>query len=557
MKKPMKNQGIQRRSQDMNRQSVTPLNIPRSLRGHEVSTLTSMPAGRMVPIAAAPILREDAVRRANVRLSFEMHETAEVLMNAVHCTVKAYLVPYLAFERFGGGMDFLNRSYQGVPSFEGDVVIPFFETENRGAIGTNEILERMGLHVPVGAPYNTAYVEAYNEIWNYRAKNRSLSLASRDRLDKTLAPAFWQHQRYKHIVPDFDQALIDGEVALNVTNAQMPVKGFGRNADGTWINPVVADWRDSDGSITNETRYVSMVHNNDFRSLGYGMKLDDGVPQIFAELQNDGITVSLANIELAKKTASFAKLREQYNGLDDEYIIDMLMSGLSVPEQAYKQPMLLASQSTIFGHSKRYASDGASLTESVVNGATYVDLTYRVPRITTGGVIMIVAECVPDQLFERQQDPLLITTTVEQLPEFLRDELDPEKVDVVRCEYVDVDHDTPDSVFGYEPLNAKWDVKARRVGGRFLRPEVDAPFDEDRQRIWAVEVPNPTLTEDFYLASEIHTKPFADQNIDPFEVVATGQMVIEGNTVFGPALIEASDNYEKVLAKAPLETIEK
>ena len=195
----------------------------------------------------------------------------------------------------------------------------------------------------------------------------------------------------------------------------------------------------------------------------------------------------------------------------------MLMGGLTVPEQGLQQqPILVGQQSTIFGLSKRYASDGANLTESVVNGATFVDLNINIPRISTGGIVMIVAECVPDQLFERQQDPLLFTSSTEQLPEFLRDELDPEKVDTVFCGYVDVDHDTPNAVFGYEPLNAKWDIKARRVGGRFLRPEVDAGFDEDRQRIWACEVQNPTLSRDFYLSWDVHTKPFADQNQDPF-----------------------------------------
>nr|WP_321483032.1 hypothetical protein [uncultured Cohaesibacter sp.] len=544
----MKN--IVRRNMSMNRQSTTPISVPRSLRGHEVSTLTSMPAGRMVPIAAMPLLREDSVRRGQIRCSFEMHETAEILMNAVHCSVKAYLVPYLAFDRFSG-MDDLNKSYMGVPLREGEEPVDFFETEVRGDVGTNPILERMGLHAKPTDNVNTAYVEAYNQIWNYRATNRSLNIDHRERLDKTLAPAFWKHDRYKHIVPDFDQALIDGEVALNIAEARIPVKGIGTAATNKGTFPNVYETGETSAkTITGWSTYSAYMQMEEDPD-------NPGFPAVFAELAENGITVSLSNIEAAKKTAAFAKLREQYNGLEDDHIIDMLMSGLTVPEQAYKQPMLLSSQSTIFGLSKRYASDGANLTESVVNGATFVDLNIVLPRITTGGVIMVVAECVPDQLFERQQDPLLFTSEVSQLPDFLRDELDPEKVDVVKCAYVDVDHDTPDTVFGYEPLNAKWDIKARRVGGRFLRPEVDASFDEDRQRIWACEVQNPTLTEDFYLSDEIHTKPFADQNQDPFEVVAVGQLVIEGNTVFGAALIEASDNYEQVLSHKPTEAIEK
>ena len=96
-----------------------------------------------------------------------------------------------------------------------------------------------------------------------------------------------------------------------------------------------------------------------------------------------------------------------------------------------------------------------------------------------------------------------------------------------------------------------------RIGGKFYRPEVDAGFDEDRQRIWAVETQNPTLSTDFYLCTNIHTKPFVVTNQDPFEVVTQGEVFIEGNTVFGGHLVEATDDYEKVLALAPQDRIEK
>ncbi len=221
------------------------------------------------------------------------------------------------------------------------------------------------------------------------------------------------------------------------------------------------------------------------------------------------------------------------------------------------QPMLLAEKRTIFGMAKRYASDGASLTESVVNGATYLDMSIQCPRIGTGGVIMIVAEITPDQLFERQEDPYVHTVDVESLPQYLRDTLDPEKVDIVKNSRIDIDHDQPNDTFGYEPMNARWNINCPRVGGRFYRPKVDAGFDEDRQRIWAVETKNPRLSTDFYLCTNIHTKPFVVTNQDPFEVVTQGDVFIEGNTVFGGHLVEATDDYEKVLALAPTERVEK
>ncbi|TIS12727.1 MAG: hypothetical protein E5X07_39360, partial [Mesorhizobium sp.] len=119
-----------------------------------------------------------------------------------------------------------------------------------------------------------------------------------------------------------------------------------------------------------------------FESGGPWMKVSTGVagtaiPEIYAELQNAGITVSLSNIELAKKTAAFARLRTQYNEHSDQYLINMLMDGLTIPEQAMMQPILIGEQTTIFGMSKRYATDAANLKESVVNGATMVDMAIQ------------------------------------------------------------------------------------------------------------------------------------------------------------------------------------
>lgn len=546
------------RSLDHNRQSVVPINMPPTLRGHMLGTLTTLAAGRMVPLAVAPILREDSVRRGQLTVDFEMQETEEILMNSVHAKVKAYFVPYLAFERFNS-MDELNRSYKNVPLREGEQPVPFFETIPKTAEGTDPILESLGLHAKEGDDINTAYYEAYNIIWNFLATNRSLSIEHRERLDKTLAPAFWNHQRYKHIVPDFDQALNEGEVALNIANAKIPIKGIGAgNQIYGQNNQNVYETGETAVKQYASSSYISGQNASFFTYLEEDPD-NPGFPGVFAEMQQNGITVSLANIEAAKKTAAFAKLREKYNGHDDEYIIDLLMSGLSVPEQHYKQPMLLASQETIFGVSKRYASDAANLTESVVNGQTSVQMNIRLPRVPMGGLIMIVAECLPDQLFERQQDPLLSISTVDDLPQADRDHMDPEKVDVVYNNYVDVDHDTPSAVFGYEPMNAKWDIKAYRIGGDFYRPLVDGAFDEDRNYFWSNEVQNPTLSEDFYLSTTVHTKPFAGAlgSNDPFRALVRGQLVIQGLTQFGPALIEASDNYEKVLENVPTETIEK
>lgn len=534
------------------RMATNAIVAPRTLRHQTARALTSLPAGKMVPIAAFPLLREDTLRSGRIRQTFELNETAEILMNAVNVHVRAYLVPMLALDRFNGSMDQLNRSYEGEPPLEGEAVVPYIETQAFGAHQTNKVYQYLGLHGRTDQLVNTAYLEAYNQIWNFRAKNRSPKLTLRTRLQSDLAPAFWSHDRFRHIVPNFDQAAIDGEVALNVVNSQLPVKGFGISNQAAASG---VTFRETGG--TTKTGVNGWWLNKDTQSTWLQVEQDPanvGYPAVFAEMAANGITVSLSNIELAKKTQAFAKLREEYNQHED-WVINLLMDAITIPDQFYKQPMLLAERKTIFGMAKRYASDAGNLTESVVNGATFLDMSIQTPRIGVGGIVMIVAEITPDQLFERQEDPFLAANSVNDLPQFLRDYLDPEKVDVVKNGRIDVDHATPNGTFGYEPLNARWNIDAPRIGGRFYRPEVNAGFDEDRQRIWAVETVNPTLGPDFYLCTNIHIKPFAVTTGDVAEVVTQGELFIEGNTVFGGHLIEATDDYEKVMAEAPQDRI--
>ena len=539
----------------LNRQEVSPIPTIRSSRMDEARGLTSLPAGKMVPLKAIPLLREDSMQ-GRYRISFEMHETAEVLLNAVNVRVMAYLVPWLAFDRFEGSMDAFNKSYAGQPSLDGGTVIPFIEKQAFGTHGSNEVYKYLGVHGKPADQVNTMYLEAYNQIWNHRATNRSEDIAPRGRLDSDLAEAFWLHQGFKHIVPDFDQAVMEGEVALNVIEGQLPVKGIGKKS--TVYTPPGFGVRESDGSIQTYAKSARIGFGTEDNNVHIAENPDNpGFPAIFAEMQENGITVSLSNIELAKKTQAFAKMREQYAGHSEQWLIDMLMNGLQVPDQALKQPMLLADKTTVFGMQKRYATDGASLTDSVVNGATYVDLALNIPRLATGGVVMIVAEITPEQMFERQKDMFFHADTVEDFPEYMRDFLDPEKVAVVTNDYVDIDHDTPNATFGYAPLNYQWNRAAPNIGGRYYRPEVDAAFDEDRQRIWAVETQNPTLSKDFYLCTTMHTKPFADTVNDPFEAVTRGLAVIHGNTVFGHALREANNNYDAILEHVDQSRIEK
>lgn len=546
---------------NVNRQHTAPLKGPRTNRNHAVAVLTSGKPGKCIPIAAIPMLREDALR-GRIRVNLEMLETKEILMNPVTARVTAYCVPFLAFERFEGSRDQFDRSYMGQPKVEGGDVVPFLEAGVRGvAIGPDSFEAALGLHNPVGRKECIAYKEAYNAIWNFRARNRSKELTLRARNNASLAPAFWQHSRFAHVLPDFDQAVIDGEVALNIVDQNIPLNGIGvrQLTAGAASN---FDVRTTVGTATENWAKAWSTDQEPGAGHGGVIIREDpdrpGFPAVFAEMAASNITLSLANLELARKTQAFAKLRERYEGHDDEYIIDMLMDGLSIPDQALKQPFLIADRTVRFGQAKRYATDSGNLDDSAVSGAAMVDIALRVPRLNTGGVVIVQVEILPEQLFERQSDPLFNSENHDKWPEFLRDTLDPEKVDVIKNGDIDMSHATPDGTFGYAPMNWAWNAFGPRLGGKFYKPSPTTPNDDVRQRVWAVERANPTLAADFYIAQYgIHTKPFLDEVSDPFEMTAMGNCVLNGNTVFGGMLVEDTGNYDKVMEKAPMDRIEK
>lgn len=540
-----------------NRLTTAPVKVPRTNRNHPVQVLTSAPAGVCAPIAFIPMFREDSAN-GRLRIAVEMAETKEILMNPTHCRITAYVVPDLARERFGGSRDEFDKSYMGELG-AGGAVIPFVETAPFPTHGSNAVYRVAGIHGKPGDEVSTSYLEAYNIVWNFRAKQRSMDIEQRERLDATLAPAFWNSSRFAHVVPDFDQAVIDGEVALNIVDQRIPVRGLGILNHGGSPYPGMTAYEYGDTSPkTYDQGFI--VTDGDPPMAGHtrmGIRVDENLlPAMFAELQEGGVTVSLSNIEMAKKTQAFAKIRQAYEGFDDEYIIDMLMSGLTIPDQHLKQPILLADKTVPFAQAKRYATDAGNLAESAVSGAARTELSIRVPKLNTGGVIVIIAEFVPEQLFERMRDPYLYSTAVSDYPEYLRDVLDPEKVDVVKNGEVDTSHDNPELTFGYAPMGWKWTVSGPKIGGKFYRPSANTATDEERQRLWAVEDLNPKLSSSFYIVDEIHQKPFLDTAADPFELTAGGNVVINGNTVFGGLLVEATGNYEKVLEKAPVQRIE-
>lgn len=537
---------------DISRTNTSPISIPRSTRQINQVVATSMPAGKVVPITAFPLLREDTLRNSMLHCKVDLMETAEVIKNGIQCRFQAWFVPFLAFERFDGGRDEFDRSYMKQGGSNGTPVTPFFQTMVAGAVGSIPIHKYMGFHAAPTDVINTAYIEAYNLIYNFRLQNRSESLYQAKKRDTvtsvSLAPAFWQHQQYKYVVPDWDDLAMEGSVDLTFTNPAAAVRGlYMSNEAGVAPTGAQSGYKDATGAGLG-----SKLGRAD--GAGHMFVAKKGVagdyrPDIFADLATAGIKISLANIELAKKTQWYAELKAQFEGHKEGWIIDLLMQGVSVPDKMWQQPIKIADKTEVFGIQKRWATDGANLTDAVVNGSALCDLDIVLPRCPTGGIVMVTAEILPEQLFERARDPLLFISDPDKLPNAMRDDLDPQKVERMSNGEIDTSHVNPNGLFGYRPLNWCWMASNTRIGGKWFKAAPDNTFNEERQHFWTVEVANPALGPDFMIAETFNTLPFVVTNQDVGEVELQGIAIIEGNTVFGERLLENDNAYVEVLGK--------
>lgn len=549
---------------DRNRQSLTPLDAPRSVRNHSAEVIGSMKAGKVNPIFWSYMLREDSLN-GQLTVRVEQQETRELIMNGVNIRFTAWAVPWLVMERFEGSREQFDKSWNAKPKSIGGATVPFFDFDPYGEYGANHIFKYLGEHGKPTDPVNTMLVEAYNQIDKHRATNRSMKLGHRLMDDTSLASAYWDHRRFQHIVPDFDDAVAQGEVALNITAQKIPIRGIGLSGASSVSRPD-STVREASG-VTNYPNAIRMGDANSAANTYIKVtssNMGTAIPDLFAELTEDSITVSLARLKVAEQMQSFAKIRERYEGLSDPDLIDMLMDGLTVPDQWLKQPILLDDKTVEVSQALRYSTDANNMDVSATSGGCVATLTLRLPPVPTGAVILVLAEPVPTQLFERQENPFLhITNDRDQAghlrdhPSYVRDFMDQQKVDIVFNRMIDTDHDVPDGHFGYEPMNGKHTRFGPRAGGDYFRPEVDAPVDTIRQGIWAAEKQNPTLAADWYRVSELHLKPFLDEGQDPYRFTVGGNLRMTGLTVFGPVLHENQQNYEAMKDRTSPDLIEK
>ncbi|QCS37227.1 major capsid protein [Tortoise microvirus 72] len=525
-----------------NRMRTEPIPVVRQHRPVRVRDFTTAKPGKINPVAAFGLLRGDSCS-GRLNVAIEMNETYEILFNRMHARVNVWFVPALAFERFQRNKTFFERSAMGEPKTNdvGAATIPFIET-HAFAVPATPFYKALGIAYKNGTAISTAYREAYNKAVSFQYRQRSKSLTPRADDDMTLATAMWGPNSLSEIVPDFDAEMIAGSTPLTVVGGNLPVY-----YDPSGVNVV--------GVKNSVTEHNSAIYSDATGTGGFGRASTAQAAQaaLYAKLSPDGVTVALANFDQARKLVEWAKVREQFEGHEEPWIIETLMSGIEIDDQQWFQPMLIDTKMVDIKQLKRMATDGASLEEGVANGVATVSVGVNVPQNPYGGVVLVTVEPIPEQLYERQADPYLTTTDVNQLPRYDRDVLNPMPVVEVKNKEVDVNHAAPDGRFGYARRNWQWANMPTRVGGDLYAPNADAATAVERRSIYPTEVANPALNTEFYLATTLGRQVFVDEVKDPFKIGVGGVLDVIGLTVIGE-VHESEANYDAVRAEyAPLQ----
>ncbi|MDO5631356.1 MAG: hypothetical protein Q4G22_05895 [Paracoccus sp. (in: a-proteobacteria)] len=547
----------------MARQSTTPIKFNRTVRKDDSLLMTSGRAARVVPVAYAPLLPGDSAS-GKVGIDIELRDMPRPLLNAVHANVQAWFVPKTAFPQFAG-RDELMHSFTGekikaLGQADRNPPKYFFtanSTANRAIVNKSMMFKTLGIHCVDNQPINCDLIDAFILIYNFRLAAHTSKLKRRpyaaENLDVAtdLPRAFWPSGRFASVVPDYERALVLGALDLDVLAGRMPVVGFGNSNGGTkGVYKSSIKVRDSRGFNVTYPKWMNVDETN--QGMVVNMT-DTGIPRIFAEMTGKRMTTTLADIDMARKTQAFAKMRTAYAGNDptgfvnDDVIIAHLMQGLEVPEEQFKRPWLLDSRRVPIGFAERFATDAANLSKSVTRGRASAQLSINIPQQETGGMFIVTVEVLPERIYERSSDPFLHMDTPDDLPNALRDVQRVEPVDLVENSRIDARHTKPKGLYGYEPMNMKWNRDYTRLGGVFYSPKPGSGWKEARSAIWQTELVDPKFTESHFLAPiNFPHDVFSDKRGPAFECVCRHSLSIVGLTQIGDVLVENSDDYKAV-----------
>lgn len=549
----------------MSRQNLAPIQFNRTRRVDNDSLMTSGRAGKVVPVGFIPLFRGDSAS-GYVSVQFDLADMPKPILNAVVANVQAWFVPKSALPQFGGYDEFI-ASYSGetIKNYPTGTRTPpqfFLKSGTTGAALTNllksTVLTSVGLHAVTGKAVNYDYLDAFTAVYNFRLEAHSSKLPKRKYVSQDnqttfaenvkLPRGFWPHTRFSRIVPDYDRAIVVGDLSLDVSAGRLPVSGITQKNNNVGSGTGLG--------LNFNASEIQFEQDSNGRSLNFKRRAGNPAGtalDIWAEMEDTKINVTLANLDRARRTQAFARAAQAYAGNNwdplalNNTVMAELMQGFSVPPEVTTRPFLLDAKLHPITMVSTQATDGESLGDSVTQGQGMVQLSLNVPRTETGGIIVITAEVGPERFFERQSDDYLHLTNPDELPNALRDTQRIEPVDPVPNHRIDAKHSNPNGIYGYEGMNDRWNRDAMRLGGVFYEPVPGAPWKEARSQIWLPDYVNPAYTSDHFLYPEnLPHAVFADEEADAFEAIVRHAVVITGLTQIGDVLTENNGEYQLV-----------
>lgn len=549
----------------MARQSLVPVSFPKSVRPDNGLLLSSGRAGTVLPIGYVPLLRGDSASGV-MAVDVKLAEMPKPLLNAVTANVQAWFVPKSCFPQFFSYEEFVH-SYQkedisalGRSAANPPALFQILSSTSLTTFATSTFAKTLGLHFANDWEINADVIDAYNLVYNFRLQAHSTKLPLKKFVGQSLPDAvalgraFWPTGRFSHVVADYDRSLVVGALDLDVAAGRVPVSGIGvigsLNALANGLTARGTDGHDFTSAA--DAPIGSTISGNATNGLVVRLKGASSATHaadVWAEMDNLKFEVTLADIDVARKTQAFAKMATSFAGGDitgfdaDDVKVAELLQGFHVTESMTKRPWLLDSKRVPFGMIERHATDGDNLDMSVSRGRAGVQLSVNVPTQESGGYIIFTLEVLPERLDERMSDEAMLISDPEEYPNPLRDIQRIEPVDMVLNRRLDAKHTDPDDLYGYEPMNAVWRRDYTRLGGDYYSATPGAGWSESRSNIWMADIIDPAYTEDHFLApANFPHSVFSDTNASAFDIVVRHQIAIVGQTLFGDQIFE--DNGE-------------
>lgn len=540
----------------MVRQNTTPMNYKRSNRVDNVARMTSGRAGKVMLIDYVPVLRGDAVG-GQINVNARLNHMPKPLLNSVVANVQAWFIPKAAHPQFGGSLDEFQAAYRATPIKQlGQAdrnAVPLYRqlvAAHTAAVADSEHYKTLGLHVPAGQLVTDDMLDAYTLVWNFRAAQHSNKIPARPYTSETgglaintvFARAFWPQNRFSRVVPDYEQALVSGQLELDILAGRIPLDGVEWIGDQTGSGQ--ATNMSTSGAIGNRIRALASAVT------GAGLRFTEA--DFEADMEGQPIFTSLQDIDKARQLQAMAKYRSSMAGLtrrdaytNENKIIADLMSGLSMAKELYARPWLLGNKMVTFDMVERHATDAAGLEDSTTRGGINVTIPINLPVQETGGMILVTMEVLPERIYERQGDRSIVIAKSGHLPDAARDVLRTEPVDLVPNWRIDAKHGTPNGLYGYEPMNDEWNREFTALGGAFFQATAGSvDWSEARAAIWAPEIVNPAFTADHYLApSPFPHDVFSDTEGSAVEITVRRAAVINGLTQIGDPLVENNGDF--------------